>query len=121
MVVLRVNDKGLVYLDSKTMNAIFDCDYRVNDQLSITTKQLLKERQFNDFVDLLNQLQEYNYRYRSTQACELSSLFEATVGPMQNNSDGPVIWFSLGLALKELYGMRWNTLRELLQLVKIRK
>ena len=103
------------------MNAIFDCVYGINEHLSKTTKQLLKDGQFKDFVNLLNQLQEYNYRHRSKQACELSSLFEATVGPMQNNSDGPVIWFSLGLAIKELYGMRRNTLRELLQFVTIRK
>ncbi|WML53359.1 hypothetical protein RCG17_01225 [Neobacillus sp. PS3-12] len=118
---MKLNDKGLIYLDSDRMNAIFDCVYGINGGQNSSTKKLLKDRQFNDFVKLLNNLQEYNYQYRSLQAIELSDIFEASVGPMQNNSDGPIIWCSLGLAIKELYGMRRETLKSLLKLVTIRK
>jgi hypothetical protein len=118
---IAVNEKGIVYLNSRTMNAIFDCVYGIQDGLHPNTRALLKEEMLSDLVKLLNQIQGFNYNYRQNQACELLSIFEYTVGPMQSNSDGPIIWCALGLAIKELYGLKRDTLTELLKLVKVRK
>ncbi|RFU61974.1 hypothetical protein [Peribacillus glennii] len=116
-----INDKGLIYLNETTMTAIFDCVYGINDYLKPETKQLLNEKMFQDFVNLLLVQQNYNYWYRQGIAAELFSLFESTVGPMERNSDGTILWLALGLAIKELYGLRYSTLKELLKKVNVRK
>lgn len=40
---------------------------------------------------------------------------------MERNSEGTELWLALGLAIKELYGMRQATLRKVLQQVTVRK
>lgn len=118
---LRVNDRGLVYLNAEIMTAIFDCVYGIGDGLTSQTKKLLKEQSFKDFIKLLLSFQQYNYRHRSEETRKLFPLFEMTVGPMEQNSDGTTLWLAMGLAIKEVYGIRRETLRELLEKVNIRK
>lgn len=118
---MKISDKGLIYLDEKTMTAIFDCVYGINDHLRPETKQLMNEKMFCDFVKLLIEQQNFNYRYRQENTAELFSLFESTVGPMERNSDGTILWLALGLAIKELYGLRNSTFKGLLKNVKVRK
>ncbi|WP_462411546.1 hypothetical protein [Neobacillus sp. Marseille-QA0830] len=118
---MRTNDRQLIHLNERTMSAIFDCVYGVNGHLKQETKQLLKDENFNDYIELLLALQQYNYSYRQGMASELFPLFESTVGPMERNSDGTTLWLALGLAIKELYGMRNSTLQELLKMVYVLK
>lgn len=118
---IRVNEKGLIYLDEETMTAIFDCVYGMDDGLCSSTKHLLWEPKFRDFVKALNGVQEYNYRYRVDQVVDLFPIFDSTIGPFEFNSEGTTLWLSMGLAIKELYGFKRSTLEELLKLVKVKK
>ncbi|MBU9711575.1 hypothetical protein [Evansella tamaricis] len=118
---IRTNDNGLVYLNSRTMTAIFDCVYGINDHLEPETKKLLQEDMFHSFIKMLLAQQDFNYRYRFSQTAYLFPLFEATVGPMETNSDGTTLWLAMGLAIKELYGLRRETLKGLLEKIKLRK
>ena len=118
---MRTNDHGLVFLNGKNMNAIFDCVYGINDHLTPETKQLLEDPMFYDFVNLLLVHQEFNYRYRGGIVAELFPLFESAVGPMERNSDGTTLWLALGLAIKELYGFRKATFVEVLRKMNVRK
>ncbi|MBU9712826.1 hypothetical protein [Evansella tamaricis] len=111
------NDKGLIYLDKQTMSAIFNCVYGVSENLKPETKKLLQDKQFHDFIDVLLALQEFNYRYRFAQTAELLPLFERSLGPMERNSEGTTLWLALGLALKDWYGLRRETLSSLLDLI----
>lgn len=88
--------------------------------LVFTTIKLLKEKSFEDFVKLLLIYQNFNYWHRFEQVAELFPLFEETVGPMERNSDGTTLWLAMGLAIKEIYGLRRGTLKELLNCVKVR-
>ncbi len=117
---VQLNDKELPYLDKDKINAIFDCVYGIEDTGEMT-KQLLQEPQFLDTVHLLLAMQKYNYQHRFLETAELFGTFESTVGPMERNSEGTTLWLSLGLAIKELYGMRLSTLKGLLEQVTIRK
>ncbi|HHW37273.1 MAG TPA: hypothetical protein GXX18_08575 [Bacillales bacterium] len=119
---IRVNEKGLIYLNEETMTAIFDCVFGTDGGgLRTTTKQLLWEPKFRDFVKTLNGLQEYNYRYRIDQVMDLFPIFESAIGPFEFNSEGTTLWLAMGLAIKEVYGFRRSSLEELLKLVKIKK
>lgn len=111
----------MIYLDERTMSAIFDCVYTMEYGLQESTKLLLKEQMFNDLVKALRELQSFNYRYRNGQVAELFPLFESTVGPMETNSDGTTLWLAMGLAIKDVYGLRRSTLKELLELVNVKK
>ena len=121
MMSLKYNEKGLYILDEYTMTAIFDCVYGMHDFLEPNTKLLLRDKQFKDFFHVLLMMREYNYRYRYYETVKLFPTFEATVGPMERNSEGTAFWLALGLAIKELYGFTRAMLKELLGLVKIRK
>lgn len=103
------------------MTAIFDCVYGINDYLEPETMQLLNDEMFQKFINLLLVHSDFNYRYRQGETAELFPLFESTVGPMEGNSDGTILWLALGLAIKELYGLRNSTLKEFLKKVNIRK
>jgi hypothetical protein len=74
-----------------------------------------------EFIELLGHLQRYNHHYRTLQLIELLPLFEEAIGPMERNSEGTDLWIALGLAIKELYGMRKSTLAGVLRQVTVRK
>ncbi|GAC1522612.1 MAG: hypothetical protein NVS2B16_30530 [Chloroflexota bacterium] len=109
------NEKGLPVLRQRELNAIFDCVYGTQDS---------EERADSDLrglIRVLKALQDYNYQYRSMEAMSLFQLFDEAVGPMMTNSDGTILWLSLGLAIKELYGIRYTTLQSLMKQVTVRK
>ena len=118
---MRLNKQGLIHLDKQTMTAIFECVYGVDDDLSAPTRALFKEDYFRELFNVLSTMQEFNYRYRYNQLGELFPIFEETVGPMESNSDGTSLWLAMGLAHKDKYGLRTETLKSLLKLVGIRK
>jgi hypothetical protein len=109
---MKYNERNLPYLDQPLMDTIFASVYGLQD---------IPDPEVNDFVMTLQAMQDYNYKYRSAQLVKLFPIFEETVGPMEINSDGTSLWIAMGLALKELYGMRTETLRSLLKLVTVRK
>lgn len=118
---IKVNERGLIQLNEQTMTAIFECVYGMPEDGYLDMNRLFREKKFMDFLKALKGLQEFNYLYRFDQTAELFPLFEATVGPMERNSEGTTLWLAMGLAIKELYGMRRSTLEELLRKVKVRK
>lgn len=111
---MKTNDRELPHLDRQNLNSIFEGVYGV-DLVQIT------DEQFRDFLDMLYTLQHYNYRYRPNATAGLLPLFEKTVGPMELNSEGTKLWLALGLAIKELYGMRNSTLKGVLGQITARK
>ncbi|MGO1059540.1 hypothetical protein ACTL32_10470 [Planococcus sp. FY231025] len=118
---IEVNKENLPLLDAKTMTAIFDCIYRVEGELRKETTKLLDDEFFLYFIKMLNSIQEFNYRFRQNKLYDIYPLFERTVGPMENNSDGTVLWLAMGLAIKETYGMSNGTLENLMKLVNLKK
>jgi hypothetical protein len=111
---MKRNERSLPILDEDVLNIIFEHVYE-KDAESIADKEL------RDFVDLLLSIQQYNYWYRSSEYHQFFPLFEATVGPIERNSEGTSMWLALGLAIKELYGFRIATLESLLKKVTVRK
>ena len=111
---MKRNERELPILDRKLLDLIFDGVYGEE------TEQPLDEP-VKDFMTVLYTLQWYNYQYRSGVCANLFPIFEETVGPMETNSEGTTMWLALGLAIKELYGMRNSTLKGLLAEVTVRK
>ncbi|MBN2003837.1 MAG: hypothetical protein JXA21_10805 [Anaerolineae bacterium] len=111
---MKYNERELPCLDSGLLDTIFkgvygkDCD-------------AIEDVSLKDFLVTLYTMQRYNYQYRPKACAALFPIFEETVGPMEINSEGTTLWLALGLAIKELYGMRTTTLRALLAQVTIRK
>lgn len=111
---MNYNDRELPYLDQPLLDRTFEGVYGLN----LTS---IEDEALRDFLSTLYTLQAYNYRCRPQSCAALFPLFEGTVGPMERNSEGTTLWLALGLAIKELYGMRNATLRALLTQVTIRK
>jgi hypothetical protein len=107
---MKLNNKGLPYLDQKHLDLIFERVYECIWGPDEHAEQI-EDEHFAEFVKVLLALQCYNYRNRSSQLAELFPIFEETVGPMNRMSEGTSLWIALGLAIKELYGMRNATLR----------
>lgn len=114
-----LNEKELPYLDGKLMNLIFELVYEQPDLKD--ARKLPKDEKLIFFLKALKNLQEYNYRCRSEQTSKLFFLFEETIGPFEGNSEGTTLQLALGLAIKELYGFKNQTLRSLLKQVNNRK
>ena len=108
------NDRDLPWLDPQLLDAIFEGVYTHGIPADLAEEQ-------RDLLHALYTMQAYNYAHRQRACAELFPLFEETVGPMEVNSEGTTLWLALGLALKELYGMRNATLRELMLRVTVRK
>jgi hypothetical protein len=109
---MKLNERELPYLDRALLDTIF---------ASVYDLQNISDEEVHDFVVMLRAMQYYNYKYRLGELVKLFPIFEQTVGPMEINSDGTSLWIAMGLALKELYGMRNETLRQLLRSLTIRK
>lgn len=118
---LKVNKENLPVLDAKTMTAIFDCVYGIEASHKKETTSLIEDEFFLYFINMLTSIQKFNYRYRQDNLADLYPLFERTVGPMETNSEGTVLWLAMGLAIKETYGMRNGTLENLMKLVNLKK
>ncbi|MGE6487456.1 hypothetical protein [Paenisporosarcina sp. NPDC076898] len=119
---MNTNDKGLPYLTKELLNEIFENVYEYpKKSLKTSMTEENGRNQQSDFISVIKNLQEYNVRYRLEQTNELFPLFERTVGPMETNSDGTTYWLAMGLAIKDLYGMRKSTLEQLLNQITIRK
>lgn len=111
---MRRNERELPILDQELLDAIFASVYDGD-------AEHISDAPLGDFFNLIYTLQRFNYRYRPETCAALFPLFEETVGPMERNSEGTTLWLALGLAIKELYGMRRSTLKNLLAQVTVRK
>lgn len=111
----ETTERGLIHLTGETMTAIFDCAYGINIRLEPETQNFLSDQNFRAFVNMLLSMQDYNYRHRNDEVRKLFPLFEKAIGPMERNSEGTTLWLALGLAIKELYGLRVSTFETLLR------
>jgi hypothetical protein len=107
---MKLNENFLPMLDTALLDEIFA--HVFSDDLTDT-----EDQQKKDFIQLLKRMQTYNYAYRQGALGEVVPMMEETFGPFITNSDGPIRYFALGLALKELYGMRGETFRVVMQQV----
>lgn len=143
MKALKLNQQGLIYLDRPVLNALFDCVYGafpvdaegiavidhtvvdayLSEQLGLrtTTKKLLRYSRFQQLMRELQMRQQFNVWYRHEECAALFDVFEQSMGPMERNSDGTTFYLGLGLAIKEYYGLRSQTLCNLLKKVTVRK
>lgn len=111
---MKRNERALPVLDQQLLDIIFEHVYN-KDPEEIADKELC------DFIKLLLAMQDYNHSYRWSEYHPLFPVFEGTVGPMEKNSEGTDMWLALGLAIKELYGLRLSTLESLLKKITVRK
>lgn len=109
---MKVNENMLPILNRKTLSLIFDSAYGIEDGI--------EDEQMREFIEMLLTMQSYNKAYRFNAYAQLAGIFQETLGPFPTNTELPELWFALGLAIKELYGMRKSTLRALLLKVKVR-
>jgi hypothetical protein len=111
---MKLTERDLPFLDQPILDTIFNCVYGVD-------LEKIEDQQLRDFLGVLLSMQQYNYQYRNRATAVLFPIFEETVGPMEINSEGTTLWLALGLALKELYGLRISSLKALLRQVTVRK
>jgi hypothetical protein len=116
--IVKRNERALPVLDQYLLNLIFE---HVYDGVNEKDAEGFADKELGDFVKLLLTMQNYNYWYRFSEYQRLFPLFEETVGPMETNSEGTSMWLALGLAIKELYGLRSSTLESLLKKITVRK
>jgi hypothetical protein len=109
---MNSNDKGLPNLDRNLLNLLFDRVFDSENSEGSLAEQLGRNH-LADFFRVIKALQYYNLNYRGNQARELFPLFDDAIG-MEMNSEGTLYWLAMGLAVKELYGMRNSTLRKII-------
>jgi hypothetical protein len=108
---MKFNENMLPILNRKTLNLIFESVYGIEAGV--------KDEQMREFIEMLLAMQLYNKAYRNNAYMQLAEIFQETLGPFPTNTELPELWFALGLAIKELYGMRKSTLRALLLKVNL--
>lgn len=110
---VRQNDRQLPYLDRETLDIIFDNVYR-------DSHKNIKTAELHDLVTVLQQMQEYNYCYRTEMSWRIYPLLRDFM-EFEINSEGTTLWLALCLVIKELYGMRDSTLQAIMKEVTVRK
>lgn len=105
----QVNERGLPILDGERLHTLFSGLF--ND---LSTLDGINDQAFRDFVPVLLDIATYNYKHRTKQVLQLFQLVEEAWGYLTTNSDGTLMQLGLALAIKELYGMRLSTLKQLL-------
>ena len=117
---LRWTERALPWLGAAQLDAIFDCVYGVTDEI-VQAHPVLAVPAFRDLVDTLLAMQQLNARHRTRLLHDYLPLFEEAFGPMERGAEGTWLWLGLGLALRDLYDLRRETLRDLLQDVTVRR
>ena len=107
---MKLNEKFLPVLDTALLDEIFA--HVFSDDVSG-----IANRQKRDFIRMLKQMQGYNYAHRPQVLSEMLPLMQESLNPIEGNSEGPSFYFALGLAIKELYGMRKETFRAVMRQV----
>lgn len=107
---MRRNEHELPFLDRMLLGIVFDGVYEHR-------AAHFDDEPVRDFLHVLYTMQDYNYRYRPRACFKLLPLFDKTIGRAKPDSKDTKMWLALGLAIKELYGMRSSTLKELLDLL----
>jgi hypothetical protein len=104
----------LPFLDQFTIDTLFKCASGSEEDLD-----KIKSRQVRDFAEMLLGMQSYNIKYRTRQVQKLFPLLDETIGPLDSSSERTALWVALALAVKELYGMRPDTLKIVLKKVTV--
>lgn len=108
---LRFNKKGLPWLDRFMVDRIFErvtWGFFGEKQKPFT----IHDKQTEDFLKTLNNMQHYNYCYRGERIMELYSRLIPFI-PERKNTDVIRMWLALGLALKDLYHLHNSTLEKI--------
>ncbi len=107
---MKLNEKFLPVLDKPLLDEIFAHVFN-GDLTDVDAGQK------RDFIQLLKGMQNFNFDHRQQALGEVVPIMEEMMGPFVTTSEGPIWYFALGLALKELYGMRKETFRAVLRQV----
>ena len=116
----HLTSAGLPWLDTEVLDTIFDCVYGITSQVR-ASRPLLSEPVIADLLAVLQAMQSYNARWRGETLVELLPVLEDALGAVEPNSEGTTQWLALALALRDLYGIRNQTLHELLKSTTVRK
>ena len=111
---------GLPWLNAEVLDTIFDCVYGITSEVR-AARPLLSEPVIADLIAVLQAMQSYNARWRGEALVRLLPVLEDALGAVEPNSEGTTRWLALALALKDLYGIREQTLGELLRSTTVRK
>jgi len=116
----RLTSAGLPWLDAEVLDTILDCVYGITSQVQ-ASRPLLREPVIADLIAVLQAMQTYNARWRGEALVQLLPVLEESLGAMEPNSEGTTRWLALALALRDLYGIRNQTLGDLLKSTTVRK
>jgi hypothetical protein len=108
--IMRPNTTDLPYLDPTLLKTIF-----ANLEGNEEGLAKIKSRQVRDFIEMLLAIQKYNVKHRSHQIQKLFPMVDEETGPFEPDKESTVLWVALVLAIKELYGMRTETLKTVLK------
>lgn len=104
--------KNLPYLNAERLEQIFAGVYNAPAPAAGEAAQTGDER-IRDLANALYALQRFNYRHRRDDTLRLFSLFAPRFN-FERNTDGPVLWLALALAIQELYGLSDSKLVEVI-------
>ncbi len=113
---------SLPELDGATLDFIFERVYVGYYMDNTVTAPTEEEKLLSDFFEVLKALQMFNYQYRTKEALQVYKItrrvFEVD---LTSNSEGGILWLTLLLALKQLYGLNDRELLQCARNITVRK
>ena len=113
---------SLPELDGATLDYIFERVYDGYFMENTERDPSEEEKVLSDFFEVLKALQMFNYQHRTADAMQVYKItrrvFEVD---LTSNSEGGILWLTLLLALKQLYGMSDRELLQCARKITVRK
>jgi len=109
---------NLPYLNNERLDIIFEHVYE--NMESVDKQNFNEDEKLSHLLITLKSMQSFNYRHRPDDTEELFGLLDGIFN-FEINSEGTILWISLILAIKELYGFSDSKLVTVMKQVSIRK
>lgn len=122
--MVEINAVGLPVLDQDVMNAIYDCEWGIPQDINnsfiplrASTIKLLNDEYFRAFMNLFEDYSRFNQRYRFEIFRPLFGLVHPIVN-LEYNSEGTDVFLSKIFTLQEMYKLKDKELCRLLKLIE---
>jgi hypothetical protein len=112
---MKLNIIALPFLDQPVLDAVFSV--ALGDEETLNAIHDVSTR---DFTDMLLTMAHYNVKYRSLQLKKLVPTLQEVFGDADADPEGAALALGVVLAIKELYGMRPDTLKAVMRQVTVR-
>jgi hypothetical protein len=112
---MKLNIIALPYLDQPVLDAVFGAAVGGEDSLSA-----IGDLATRDYAEMLLTMARYNVKYRSLQLKKLVPVLQESFGDIDADPEGAALALGVVLSIKELYGMRPDTLKAVLRQVTVR-